>query len=223
MDYSINTCYNLIMNLNLFRFFKKQKLAAFTLHDIVLIVTLIFILLTFAAVVKGVYMRLNYSLYKGDRFSFQYPNDWTLRESKGSHEKYFQVHIFGKIDKALGFGPSVALTVYPKKPYGGKFSTLQEMVDQHLSNAKKLSGYHLESQRVASLPAHALAHDVEMSFALRLPLYKTTAKDVPVKQRMLFFEMGSEFFVLNYQNLSQDYPTSKGVFQRVIRTLRFKS
>ena len=187
------------------------------------VIVIIAIVVLLLIIVRGAVMKLNNALYKSDHVSFQYPKGWTLRESKGRMEKYFQVHVFGKLNEKLGFGPSIALTVYPKKSSGGNFSSLQEMLEKHLSNAKKLSDYHLESQKTMSLAGHLLAHDVEMSFSLRLPLYKTTARDVPVKQRMLFFERGTELFVLNYQNLSQDYPASKGVFQRVIRTLRFKS
>ncbi|MEK7849821.1 MAG: hypothetical protein AAB213_03255 [Candidatus Omnitrophota bacterium] len=173
---------------------------------------------------RGAFMRMNYLSYKGDRLSFEYPKDWTLRESTGTKEKYFQVHVFGVPDKEAGFGPSVTLTVYPKKGLGMALGSRAAMSQQYLAVAKKLKGYTLIQDKVTSLnKAVVSARDTEAVFSARLPLYKTTAKDVAMQERTLFFERGPDIYVLSYKNLKTGFLASSKVFERVLATLRFTS
>jgi hypothetical protein len=171
---------------------------------------------------KGVFMRLTYALYQGEGISFQYPKDWTLRESRGSTEKYFQVHMFGKIDKKIGFGPSVTLTVYPKKAEGGRFQRLEELVADYRKGIQRVRDYAALTERATKLADGLTATDIEMSFVLRLPLYQVSAKDVPIRERALFFEKGQDLYILSYKNLASDYPSSASVFENIVKTLRFE-
>lgn len=173
---------------------------------------------------RGAFMRMNYLSYKGERFTFEYPKDWTLRESKGTKEQYFQVHVFGPPDKEAGFGPSVTLTAYPKKGLGVALGSGAAMSQQYLAVAKKLKGYTLIQDKVTSLNKAAVsARDTEAVFSARLPLYKTTARDVPMQERTLFFERGSDTYVLSYKNLKTGFFDFSKVFERVLATLRFTS
>lgn len=171
-------------------------------------------------VTRGVFMKIQYRSYKGQYFSFHYPKDWTLRESEGAAEKYFQVHLFGKINQEVGFGPSVTVTVYPKKESGGKFETWQEFAKVYAANMQKLKGCKLESEKMVTLTCQALAKDIELSFFLRLPLYKTSAKDVLIKEKTLIFEKGANLYVVSYKNLSTDYVPYEPIFKRLIGSFK---
>ena len=172
---------------------------------------------------RGVYMTLHHSVYKTKHFSFSYPVEWSLRESRGSTQKYVQVHVFGRIDKAVGFGPSVSLTIYPKKEAGGLFATSQDLVDPGLAQAKTLKGYRLESDAAVVLPCHVTAREVKSSYALRLPLYKKTAQDTKIKEHTYYFEKGDYLYVLSHKNIEAGYPASDRLFKLIVKTLRFFS
>ncbi len=171
---------------------------------------------------REVDMKMPMATYEGEGFSFQYPKEWTLRESVGSTEKYFQVHVFGAIDRGVGFGPSVTLTVYPKKAAGGTHETARELADARAAAAENLPGYKLQEQKVRLLPCGASALEYLAVSIYRLPLYHPDAKDVPIKEHLLFFEKGEGLYVLIYKNLVSDYWAATAVFDRIIKTFRFK-
>ncbi len=171
---------------------------------------------------REVDMNMPLERYEGDAFSFQYPKDWTLRESVGSTEKYFQVHVFGAIDKGVGFGASVTLTVYPKKAAGGAHDSARELAAAHEARAEKLPGYKLQEKKDRRLPCGVLAEEFRAVYIFRLPLYHPEAKDTPVREHSLFFEHKDSLYVLSYKNLVDDYWAAAPVFDRIIKSLRLK-
>ncbi len=172
---------------------------------------------------REVDMKMPLERYEGDAFSFQYPKDWTLRESVGSTEKYFQVHVFGAIDKDAGFAPSVTLTVYPKKAEDGAHDSARELAAAQGARVEKLPGYKLQEKKDRRLACGVTAEEVLAVYIYRLPLYHPKAKDTPIKEHSLFFEQGDSLYVLSYKNLVADYYAAAPVFDRVIGTLRFKT
>lgn len=172
--------------------------------------------------ITGAFMRMNYTVYKGELFSFQYPRDWAKRESRGRTEKYFQVHVFAKPDEEIGFGPSIAVTVYPVKELGGKFETSRAMLEDFMSKVRKLQKYELQKDEVLALAHGVLAQDVEMIFSLRLPLYNVKARDVMIKDRLVVFQRGRQIYMISYKNTLAGYPVSAPVFKKVLRTLHFQ-
>jgi len=171
--------------------------------------------------IREVTMKMPSAAYKGDAFSFQYPEGWTLRESSGTKEKYFQVHVFGRVQEEVGFGPSVALTVYPKKAGGGAHDTAAALAADRLKRVRALSGFELEYEGPAQMPCGVTARRTDMVYIHRLPLYSTDAKDVVIKDRSLIFERGGELYILNYKNIVSDYTADLPAFDLIVRTLRF--
>ncbi len=172
---------------------------------------------------REVDMKMPLTRYEGEGFSFQYPKEWTLRESVGSTEKYLQVHLFGAIDKDVGFGPSVTLTVYPKKAGGGAHDSARDLAVARAARAENLPGYKLQEKKVKRLPCGATALEYRAVCVYRLPLYHPEAKDVPIREHLLFFEEGESLYVLIYKNLVSEYWAAAPVFDRIIKTLRFKA
>ncbi len=188
----------------------------------IIFISLVIIILS-VVIARGVFMKSNYALYSGEAFRFEYPKGWTMRESRGSSEKYFQVHVFGAVDKDVKFGPSITVTVYPKKESGSKFSSLSQLMQDYLLNAGKMRGYRLESDDTIKLKAGIMARDIKMVYILRLPLYNTKARDVLLGERTIFFESGLDLFVLSYKNVSADYPSFEAAIARAIQTFRFNN
>lgn len=170
----------------------------------------------------GVVMKIQYTSYQGEQFSFAYPGDWNLRESKGSTERYFQAHVFGKPEKESKWRPSVTVTVYPKKEAGGSFATLDEFFRDYVEKTRGLKGFNLIEEKITSLPAGLTAKDIQMDFIFHLPLYDVNAKDVLMKERTLFFEKETNLFVVSYKNLSKEFTKSHPAFRRVLASLKVK-
>jgi len=171
---------------------------------------------------REVNMKMPSARYEGEGFSFEHPKEWTLRESVGSTEKYFQVHLFGQIDKDVGFGPSVTVTVYPKKAAGGTYATARDLADARTAVAEKLPGYERQEKRVRRLPCGVPAFEYRSVSIYRLPLYSPQAKDVPIREHLFFFEKGQKIYVLIYKNVVSDYWEAAPVFDRIVKTFRFK-
>jgi len=172
---------------------------------------------------REVNMKMPLTKYEGEKFSFQYPKEWTLKESVGSKEKYFQVHVFGAPDKDAGFGPSVAVTVYPKKAVGGAHDSAEDLAAARSAAAEKLPSYKLQEKKVRRLPCGVSALEYSAVSIYRLPLYHPDAKDVPIREHLLFFEEGESLYVLSYKNLVSNYFVAAPAFDRVIKTFRFKA
>lgn len=189
--------------------------------------SIIFVLIAIIAIVfmiaQGVFMKYNYTRYNGKDFSFEYPYGWQMRESRGRTEKYFQVHVFGPPEKVSGFRPSITVTVYPKQSDGGEFVSSSVFAEHHLTKAKKLKNYKLESDKIVNPPFKLLSRDVSMSYFLMLPLYSTHAKEVFMRNRVLFFERGSKIYVLGYKNAASCYSSEHSAFTRAIKTLHFNA
>ncbi|MFA5039639.1 MAG: hypothetical protein WC732_08190 [Candidatus Omnitrophota bacterium] len=154
--------------------------------------------------------------YQSSLCSFRYPKGWTLRESKGTKDVYTQVHVFGELNKDLGFGPSITLTVYPAKEAGGKFSSAAELAKDRLQKTGRLSGYKLESQTKATLASGTMAEVYTVSYVLRLPLYQVNTKDVTIREETFYFEKGGQIFVLSYKNIAEDFISDKPAFREFL-------
>ena len=172
---------------------------------------------------KGVFMKISYHSYEGQGFAFDYPKDWILRESRGTQEKYFQVHVFGKIDPSVGFGPSLTITVYPKKEAGGPYLSLEELIQKKNQAGHLLKGFSMTPQEDLRIAETFTGRQQESSFMLRLPLYKVNSRDVALKEKTVFFEKNNEFFVISYKNIAEDFPNAEKIFEVLIRSFRFVS
>jgi len=171
---------------------------------------------------REVDMKMPLARYEGAGFSFDYPKEWTLRESSGSTERYFQVHVFGPPEEASGFGPSVTVTVYPKRAAGGAHETARDLAEARTAVAAKLPNYKLLEKKVRRLPCGVTAFEYRAVSVYRLPLYHVEAKDVPVREHLLFLEKGESLYVLSYKNTVSTYWDAAPVFDRVIKTFRFE-
>lgn len=171
---------------------------------------------------RGVFMKYNYTRYDGKDFSFEYPYGWQIRESKGRTEKYFQVHVFGPPEEESGFRPSITVTVYSKQGSSGKLSSSSAYASDFLGRLRKLKNFKLESDRTLDLPFKILSRDAVMSYSLMLPLYRVNAKEVLLRDRVIFFERGSKIYLLGYKNLAQRFASDQSAFIRLIKTLSFK-
>ncbi len=172
---------------------------------------------------RGVFMKYNYTRYSGKDFSFEYPYGWQIRESKGRTETYFQVHVFGPPEKVTGFRPSITATVYPRQGAEGKFASSSVFASSYLEGTKKLRLFKFESDKTVDLPFKVLSRDIKISYSLMLPLYSADAKEAFLRDRLIFFERGSNIYVLRYKNLAGRFASDQSAFTRLIKTLSFKA
>lgn len=174
-------------------------------------------------VARGVFMKYNYTRYSGKDFSFEYPYGWQMRESKGRTQTYFQVHVFGPPEKVTGFRPSITVTVYPKQDSAGEFTSSSVFASRSMERFKKLKQFKLESDKAVDMSFKALSRDVKMSYVLMLPLYDINAKETLLCDRVIFFDRGSNIYVLGYKNLAGRFASNQAAFTRLIKTLSFQA
>ncbi|QAT17613.1 hypothetical protein BU251_07725 [Candidatus Velamenicoccus archaeovorus] len=160
--------------------------------------------------------------YQSSFCTLRYPKGWTLRESKGKTEAYTQVHVFGERNKDLGFGPSITLTVYPKKDKGGVYASAQALADHAVQAAHGLSSFKLESRSTVKLPFGIDALRCVMTYVLRLPIYQVNAKDVLLKEETYYFEKGDDIYVLSYKNIAKDFTPNLASFRMIKKSIRIK-
>jgi len=160
--------------------------------------------------------------YQSSFCTLRYPKGWTLRESKGKTEAYTQVHVFGERNKDLGFGPSITLTVYPKKDKGGVYVSAQALADHAVQAAHGLSSFKLESRSTVRLPFGIDALRCVMTYVLRLPIYQVNAKDVLLKEETYYFEKGDDIYVLSYKNIAKDFTPNLASFRMIKKSIRIK-
>jgi len=160
--------------------------------------------------------------YQSSFCTLRYPKGWTLRESKGKTEAYTQVHVFGERNKDLGFGPSITLTVYPKKDKGGVYTSAQALADHAVQAAHGLASFKLESRSTVKLPFGIDALRCVMTYVLRLPIYQVNAKDVLLKEETYYFEKGDDIYVLSYKNIAKDFTPNLASFRMIKKSIRIK-
>ncbi|MFB3919646.1 MAG: hypothetical protein ACE14U_06210 [Candidatus Velamenicoccus archaeovorus] len=158
--------------------------------------------------------------YQSSFCTLRYPKGWTLRESKGKTEAYTQVHVFGERNKDLGFGPSITLTVYPKKDKGGVYASAQALADHAVQAAHGLSSFKLESRSTVKLPFGIDALRCVMTYVLRLPIYQVNAKDVLLKEETYYFEKGDDIYVLSYKNTDVDFAAQESLFLDTLESFK---
>jgi|GEM_PF-3933458 len=150
---------------------------------------------------------------------FVYPKGWALRESEGQSEKYFQVHVFGRPDERLKFGPSISLTVYPKTQGGGRFDALAPFVEQALARKRKLPDFRLLDDSHVPISCCGTARQTAATFALNMPIDDPLGKRVALKERVLFFEKGGNLFVFSYSNFADAFGDFEKAFETAVRSL----
>lgn len=128
--------------------------------------------------------------------SFSYPDNWKVDKSEGKEEKYHEVHIKGPRDALNAYNVHISVVAYPEE----RFPSVLDMVRDYKDRYSRFKGYQLLYSGEPNKP------ELEIEYILKLPLYSQEAKDVKIKERIVFLKKERSYFKLKYSAVEADYP-----------------
>ena len=169
--------------------------------------------------------------YKNDfyQFSFTYPENWILNErnvvlSAGSQylssRNGYKIFVRGPLESETKTGNNALwVTIYPTKNNGGKFDSLNEIVDRQIID----NSFH--NTRIITKKAEDIlgnpACEVHISFDAPLPFDALNPKDIPSYEIWTTILHGNYFFIIDFFSIQRDYPEFHVVYLEAKKTFRF--
>lgn len=152
-------------------------------------------------------------------FEFLYPAAWQVREfDRNGHSEVF---ILGPRNRDDTLSLAITVHVFPAQEQEGKFATVAEVVEDFVRKHRQLSGFR-EISRARGTLVGADAVEIEIGYAMLLPLNNPDAKDTPIMERRIIFKKGLQFYELTYTAVADDYYAYLESFQDAVRTFKFR-
>jgi hypothetical protein len=139
--------------------------------------------------------------------SFEYPKDWKLREVKGRDEKYNEISILGPRSEEDKYSCALSVTMYPKE----RFASVEEAIRDYKYKFEKFKEFKVVSSGKEGF---------EIEYLLRLPLYSPKAKDVKIKEKVMFVTRDDNCFKLRWNSVEKDYSKYLPAFNTLCETFQ---
>jgi hypothetical protein len=150
--------------------------------------------------------------------TFSYPQDWKLHQESGKTEPYQAIRIMGPRNSADTYTSHFSVYGFPLKASGGKYDSVDEMVDatkrllppdaQVLSEGKR---------EIGRLPAT----DLTVSYTIPAIHHKgIKAAPVPVKQRKVVTGKPPYLYEISYTADAQEFDQYAEWFERLVNSFR---
>ena len=165
-----------------------------------------------------------YATYRGARgelrVTFQYPKDWPVKEETGQVEAYREVRIKGPRNLEDTFTLLLAVRSSPLREHGGKFRTIEELIQHHLSHLFAGAKIVARKKRMAGGQS---AEDITVAYTIP-PLHQPGLKaiEIPVKSRTLFVESHGRLYELLYNADAREYDEHRDAFEQLLTTFHFQ-
>lgn len=142
--------------------------------------------------------------------SFSYPDNWQLDKSVGKEERYQEVYIKGPRDALNTYNTHISVVAYPE----GRFSSVLDMVRDYKDKYSGFKGYQLLYSGEPNNP------ELEIEYIVKLPLYSQEARDVKIKERIVFLKKERSYFKLKYSAVEADYPVYLPKYHTLVETFQ---
>jgi hypothetical protein len=152
-------------------------------------------------------------------FEFLYPAAWQVREfTRDGHNAVF---ILGPRNQDDTFSLTITVHVFPAWERKGKFATVAEVVEDYLRKSRQLANFR-EISRAQGTLVGADAVEIEISYAMPLPLNNVNSKETPIIERKIIFKKGVRFYELTYTAVTEDYYAYLESFRDAVSTFKFR-
>ena len=152
-------------------------------------------------------------------FEFLYPAAWQVREfDRDGHSGVF---ILGPRNRDDTFSLTITVHVFPAWERKGKFATVAEVVEDYLRKSRRLANFR-EISRARGTLVGVDAVEIEISYAIPLPINNVNAKETPIMERKIVLQKGPQFYELAYTAVAEDYYAYLESFRDAVSTFKFR-
>jgi len=150
-------------------------------------------------------------VYKGQKngveISFEYPNDWKIREIQGQEEKFFEINIQKSKDGKEDYNSALSVTMYPSE----RFTSVEDAINDYKGKYVRFKDFKIISSN---------NKEVEVEYVLKLPFYNPKAKDVKIREKVMFVMKNGNCFKLRLNSVETDYSKFLPFFHTMCETFQ---
>jgi hypothetical protein len=143
----------------------------------------------------------------GVGISFEYPNEWKTREIQGKEEKFFEVSIQGPRNSEDSYSSALSVTMYP----AGRFASVEAAINDYKTKYIKFKEFKIVSSDIKG---------IEVEYILKLPFYSKNAKDVKIREKVMFVMKDGNCFKLRWNSAEADYSKYLPSFHTMCETFQ---
>ena len=152
--------------------------------------------------------------------SMNYISGWRYNECRCSYDSYAQVlfYPFGGKNKSLAV---MVVTVKNSSKISLSPLNLETVVDDLLAKRMKFKDAAVLSKsniQFLNMPATS----IELTYKTLENFLNVHSKLIPVKEKIIVFKKGENFYFLRYQNSAVEFDKYSKAFDRILKTFRFK-
>lgn len=170
---------------------------------------------------KGEKLKKDYLIYQSKNpsldFTFQYPSvGWTVDESEGVGQSYDAVQLLGPRDHQNQYSTSFAVTVKTNDS-GVK---AEDQLDAFLKTMERFRDFKILEKGKVGIQNNNYPI-ATYGYVARLPLWKKNAKDVLMREEVVFLSHQKKSYRITYLGTAEQNRASKSVFEHLLKTFKF--
>ncbi|MBI4631592.1 MAG: hypothetical protein HY740_07760 [Chloroflexi bacterium] len=162
----------------------------------------------------------NYTQFQSNNprldFTFLYPDQWQVIETKGKETEYDEVFIAGPRNQENTFSLALIVRVTPSRNL-----PLESVLSSYLTKNMRATDYR-EVSRTKGTLAGIEAIEIEISYTMLLPLNSIKPQRTSVNERRIFFEKDERLYELIYTAAETNYNQYLESFKNAARTFEFR-
>ncbi len=153
-------------------------------------------------------------------FTFLFPDDWPIMESRGKEEQYDEVFVFGPRNQEDTYSLSISVRVTLSRNQSGRHGDIGTPIASFLVKHRGLAEFRKLSRASGTL-AGVNATEIEIGYTLPLPLNSVKPRATRIIERQIFLEKDGRFYELIYNAVAEDYHEYLPIFRNAARTFEF--
>jgi len=162
----------------------------------------------------------NYTQFQSNNprldFTFLYPDQWEVIETKGKETEYDEVFIAGPRNQENTFSLALIVRVTPSRN-----QPLESVLSNYLTKNMRATDYR-EISRTKGTLAGIEAIEIEIGYAMPLPINSVKPQKTSVNERRIFFGKDERLYELIYKAVKIDYYKYLESFKNAARTFEFR-
>lgn len=147
-------------------------------------------------------------------FTFEYPDNWPVDESKEPALGWSTLMIYGPRNRLDTLSSNIDVTVVPVQDVKARWGSLNEWIALFKEDAKLIS-------EKETLLDHQKAVDLTISYNTPSPP-EFEIRFTPVIERIIFLKKGSYIYRIIYGADEEDYAKYLSAFEHFLETFKFK-
>lgn len=153
--------------------------------------------------------------------SMDYISGWQYDETRGSYNSYAQVMFFPFKEGKKSPRIIISATVKDSSKVGFSPLTMEAAVEDLLVKRMQFKDAKVLSKTKTKL-LNTEAMVIELSYLTLENLLNINSKLIPVKEKIIIFKKGNNFYFLRYENSAEEFDKYNSAFTHIVGTIKIK-